>query len=136
MIATMTLCNASTSRSSTRFREPSSTPAHATGTLRRHALLGIALSLAVAACGGGKHTDSYEQATTKQQSCCDNLDGADRDQCLASLVTVEDDKIASTDANQASFRCVEAHFVCDPETGHATAASTQEQYDCIAELGQ
>lgn len=132
----MTLCNASTSRSATLIREPSSTTARATGGARRHAVLGIVLSLALAACGGGKHTDSYAKATTEQQACCDNLGGADRDQCLASLVTVEDPAIASTDANQASYRCVDAHFVCDPQTGRASAESAQEQYDCIAELSQ
>jgi hypothetical protein len=130
--------NASTSHSSasssTALREPSDTRISTTGSRLRHALLGIALTLA--ACGGGKHTDSYAQATSKQQACCDNLTGADRDQCMSSLVTVDDPSIASSDTNQASYRCIEDHFVCDPQTGHASPESAQEQYDCIAELGQ
>lgn len=97
---------------------------------------GIALVLAACGGGGGGHTDSYAQATSKQQACCENLTGADRDQCMSSLVTVDDPAIASTDANQASYRCVEDHFVCDPQTGHASPESAQAQYDCIAELGQ
>ena len=54
------------------------------------------------ACGGGgKHTDSYEKAQSEQQACCDNLTGADRDECHASLVTVDDPTIADTKANRS-----------------------------------
>jgi len=135
----MTLRNASTSQSTTRSggasREPSSTPNLATGSRLRHVLLGIALTLG--ACGGGgKHTDSYAKAQTEQEACCDNLTGAERDQCRSSLVKVDDPTIAQTDANQASYACVEDHFVCDPQSGRASSESAQAQYDCIAELGQ
>lgn len=109
---------------------------HTTGGRRRHGLA-IALLLAgLAACGGSKRTDSYQQASSKQQSCCENLTGPGRDQCLGELVQVEDPAVASSDANQATYRCVETHFVCDPSTGHASPESAQQQYDCIADLGQ
>jgi hypothetical protein len=132
--------NASTLLASTpvnaAVRELPSTRRHTTGSHRCHGLA-IALLLAgLAACGGGKRTDSYKQASSKQQSCCESLTGADRDQCLGDLVQVEDPAVASSEANQATYRCVEAHFVCDPSTGHASPESAQQQYDCIADLGE
>ncbi len=120
----------------TAFRELASTRRDTTGSRRRHGLAIVALLAGLAACGGGKRTDSYQQASSKQQSCCESLTGADRDSCLAEQVRVEDPAVAKSDANQATYRCVESHFVCDPSTGHASPESAQEQYDCIADLGQ
>lgn len=97
----------------------------------------FALLLALGACGGGgSKGDSYAKATDAQEACCEHLTGADRDQCLASLVKVEDPEVAKMRENQASYACVQQHFVCDPQTGHATGESVQAQYDCIAELSQ
>ena len=39
-------------------------------------------------------------------------------------------------ANQRTFACVQRHFVCEPATGRATAASNQAQLDCITDLGE
>ena len=44
--------------------------------------------------------------------------------------------MASLDENQTTYRCVESNFQCDATTGHATADSVQEQYDCIASLSE
>jgi hypothetical protein len=120
-----------------RAREPLGTPRHTTRRRLRHAwLAGLAASLATAtgACGGGSRGDSYARATSAQQTCCEYLQGAERDQCLAQLVKVEDPEVASSEANQATYRCVQQHFVCDPRTGHASSESAQAQYDCIAAL--
>lgn len=100
------------------------------------AALAASLAAATGACGGGSHTDSYAKATSKQESCCEHLDGAPRDQCLGQIVRVDDPAVASTDANQDTYHCVETHFTCDPSTGHASQESAQAQYDCIAALGQ
>jgi hypothetical protein len=115
-------------------RERRSTPALATRWRGRHAAA-AALALAALAACGGRHTDSYQQATSKQETCCEHLTGAERDQCLAQIVRVGDPGVAASDANQATYRCVEDHFACDPASGHATRESAQEQYDCIADLG-
>lgn len=118
-------------------REDSSTPRLATGRRVRHAwLAGIAAALAAAtaACGGNARTDSYQRATSAQEACCEHLQGPARDQCLGQIVRVDDPAVASNEANQATYRCIEQHFVCDPSTGHASQDSAQAQYDCIADL--
>lgn len=135
----MTRCNVATSPVSPAdlrgFRERPSTSVRHTASRWRHAVLATLLFASVAACGG-KRTDSYKKATSQQEQCCDHLMGAGRDECLSQIVRVSDPNVAASDANQATFRCVEDHFTCDPASGHATQASAQQQYDCIAELGQ
>jgi len=113
-------------------RELLSTKRHTTRRRVRHAWI-LGLAAALAACGG-KHTDSYKQATTEQQACCENLDGQPRTQCMESIVTIDDPAASRDGDNQRTFRCVEDHFTCDPATGHATQESAQEQYDCIISL--
>jgi hypothetical protein len=96
-----------------------------------------ALALLFAACGGGAdHRDSYVHATQAEQSCCEHLAGGARDQCLASLIKVDDPAVRSTSINEETFACVEDHFTCDASTGRATKESAQQQLDCIADLGQ
>jgi hypothetical protein len=117
-------------------RERLSTSRHATAKRARHAWV-LVLALALAACGGGRGKgDPYKQATSEQEACCENLQGADRDQCMQQIVRVDDPNVASSSANQETYRCIERHFVCDPSTGHASQDSAQAQYDCIADLGQ
>ncbi len=115
--------------------ERAATPPPTTGSRWRHALIATLCLLGLAACGG-RHGDSYQKATSQQERCCEHLAGADRDQCLGQIVRVDDPGVASSDANQATYRCVEHNFTCDPASGHATRESAQQQYDCIAELGQ
>lgn len=93
----------------------------------------VALSLALAACGGGggKKTDTYARGTEAQAACCEHLTGGARDTCLSEIVRVEDPAAAATSTNQATYACVVEHFVCDPNTGKPTQASAQAQYDCI-----
>jgi hypothetical protein len=116
-------------------RERVSTNRHTTRRRVRHAWL-VALAASLAACGGGHRTDSYKQATSEQEQCCEHLQGAPRDQCLGQIVRVDDPAIANADANNDTFGCIESHFVCDPATGHATQASAQDQYDCIVSLNE
>jgi hypothetical protein len=104
-------------------------------TLGRGRIAGIALALALAACGG-HHTDHYRVATDKQTACCEHLAGAPRDQCLAEIVRVDDAAVAQATANQRTYACVERNFTCDPGTGRATPASNQAQLDCISDLGE
>jgi hypothetical protein len=115
-------------------RERVSTNRHTTARRMRHAWI-VGLAAALAACGGQRRSDSYQKATTQQESCCEHLHGDARRDCLSTIVRVDDPAVAGTDANQDTFRCVERNFVCDPATGHATQESAQEQYDCIAGLG-
>ena len=97
---------------------------------------GAALALAAAACGGRPHHNTYQRATMAEQRCCESLAGPARDQCLQELVRVPDPGVQTTSTNQATFECVEDHFVCDPSTGHATQPSAQAQLDCIQDLAQ
>jgi hypothetical protein len=100
-------------------------------------LAAAALALVTAACGGRAHQeDSYRHATAAQAQCCETQTGPARDQCLGSLVKVEDPAVASSSTNQATFECVEDHFECDANTGRATRASAQAQLDCIQDLEQ
>lgn len=94
----------------------------------------IALTLVLAACGGSHHTDTYAKATSAQQACCEHLSGGDRDRCLQQIVRVDQPDVAQSSPNQATYACVEEHFVCDPHTGHATQPSAQAQMDCIQDL--
>jgi hypothetical protein len=123
----------------TPIRELPSTARHTTAKRVRHGwLIALATSLAgIAACGGGGgHSDTYKKATSEQERCCENLNGPDRDACMQSIVRVDNPDVAATDTNQATYRCIEDHFVCDPSTGHPSPESAQAQYDCIADLGQ
>ena len=128
--------NASTSLSplpaAASAREHLSTKRHTTRRRLRHAWL-VGVAAALAACGG-RHADSYQHATTAQETCCEHLRGPARDQCLAEIVRVSDPATVDTDTNRETFGCVEDHFVCDPATGRATQASAQDQYDCIVTL--
>jgi hypothetical protein len=121
----------------TPFRELPSTANHTTAKRLRHGwLVALAASLALAACGGHGHSDTYKKATSEQERCCENLEDGDRDACMQQIVRVDNPDVAATDANQATYRCIEDHFVCDPSSGHASRESAQAQYDCIADLGQ
>lgn len=114
----------------TAVRERRATPEKAT--VAR--VLRFWLALTLAACGGGKHSDTYARGTQVQEQCCEHLKGADRDQCLQKIVRVTDPEVAKTPANQQQYACVTEHFTCDPATGHATQASAQAQLDCIQDL--
>ena len=107
-------------------------------TVTRWWVLVFGLVFAAGACGGGgerkSRRDTYARASNAQQQCCEHLQGAPRDQCLGTLVTVSDPAVATTDTNQETYACVAEHFVCDPSTGHATQQSAQSQLDCIQDL--
>ncbi|HUJ62186.1 MAG TPA: hypothetical protein VLX92_26950 [Kofleriaceae bacterium] len=94
----------------------------------------FALALALAACGGGRHGDTYAKATDMQQQCCEHLASEQRDQCLKQIVRVGDPEVARTATNQTQYACVQDHFVCDPATGRATRDSAQAQMDCLQDL--
>jgi hypothetical protein len=107
------------------LRERRTTPRHTT-------VVTALLVVALVACGGGKkRTDTYAKATDALGDCCENLKGAERDQCLGDIVRVEDPEAAKTTTAQATYACVVEHFVCNPQTGRPTQASAQAQYDCI-----
>ena len=91
----------------------------------------LAAALLAACTGGGKRNDTYAKGTDAQAQCCENLTGSERDACLGQIVRTEDPQAAKTATNQATYACVVENFVCDPHTGHSTAASAQAQYDCI-----
>lgn len=109
-------------------RERAATPRRAT------VVIATLVAAITAACGGGARGDTYAKATQVQEQCCEHLQGRGRDQCLAGVTRVDDPGAAKTGTNQQTFACVVEHFVCDPQTGHATQPSAQEQYDCIADL--
>jgi hypothetical protein len=104
---------------------------------RHHTIVTVWLLLTLAACGGRQSTNHYEKAVSKQEQCCAQLadDGAQA-ACTARIVRVDDPEVAQTAENQATFHCVEKHFVCDPSTGAATQESSQKALDCVADLGQ
>ena len=110
----------------TSIRERRATPVRTT-------VVALALSL-VAACGGGRHGDTYAKATSAQEGCCEHLSGPGRDECLQKIVRVNDAEVAKTSTNQSTYACIQEHFTCDAQTGHATAASAQAQMDCIQDL--
>lgn len=93
-----------------------------------------AIALVVAACGGSRGTDTYARGTQVQETCCENLQGQDRDRCLGEVIRIGDPAAAKTATNQQTFACVVEHFVCDPKTGRETQASAQEQHDCTDDL--
>ncbi len=95
-----------------------------------------AILLMLVACGGPTRTDTYARGTDLQEQCCESLTGAPRDACLAAIVRIHDPGAAATATNQQTYACVVDHFVCDPATGHETAASAQAQHDCTDELLQ
>jgi hypothetical protein len=94
------------------------------------------LMLGLAACGGRASGEkTYQKAVSKQESCCNGLaDPAARQSCLETIVRVDDPAVQSSDANRATYACVERHFTCDPATGTATKASAQAQLDCINDI--
>lgn len=92
------------------------------------------LVLVLAACSGGAKTDTYAKGTHALEQCCEQVQGGGRDKCLAEIPRVEDRGAAKTATNQQTYACIVDHFVCDPASGHATAASAQAQYDCIEDL--
>jgi hypothetical protein len=96
----------------------------------------VALVLLISACGGGggKKKDTYARGTHVQEQCCENLNGPARDECLKKIVRVSDPEVAKTPANQQQYACVAEHFVCDPQSGHATQPSAQAQMDCLQDL--
>jgi hypothetical protein len=95
----------------------------------------IALSITLlAACGSGKRPDTYARGTDVLGQCCEHLQGPARDQCLANVVRTDDQGIATTPANQATYACIVDHFVCDPASGHPTQPSAQAQLECIQDL--
>jgi hypothetical protein len=127
------LAMATGSRRQVADREQGITPRRATVVAAlRVAVLGIAL----AACGGGSHGDTYAHATHVQEECCEHLAGPARDGCLHDIVRVEDTAVAKASANQSTYACVTEHFACDAATGHATVASAQAQLECIQDLSQ
>jgi hypothetical protein len=90
-------------------------------------------------CGGADHGDHYQRALSKEEACCNYLtDEQGRADCHAGIVRVpaSDKDVAASDANQATYRCVESHFECDRATGTITAEASQEVFDCVAALGQ
>lgn len=97
-------------------------------------VLRLWVAISLAACGGGHRGDTYAKGTQVQEQCCENLKDASRDECLKKIVRVSDPEVAKTSTNQQQYACVTEHFVCDPQTGHATQASAQAQLDCIQDL--
>lgn len=95
----------------------------------------VCLILLTAACGGAQRGDPYEEAVSEQEACCESLEDHDaRARCMEKIVRVEDEGAAATDENRATYRCVERHFVCDPQTGSATPQAAQEALECIQDL--
>src|SRR5262249_37858009 len=88
----------------------------------------------VVGCGGSSHHDTYAKATSAQQTCCEHLAGGAPDPGLQHVVRVADPAVARSSTNQATYACVEDHFVCDPRTGQATQVSAQQQMDCLQDL--
>jgi hypothetical protein len=115
-------------------RERKATPVHTTVATALRSLVVVTLVAVLGACGGGRHGDTYAKATEAQQGCCEHLAGASRDECLQKIVRVPDPEVAKVSANQSSYACIEENFVCDPQTGHATQASSQAALDCIQDL--
>lgn len=95
----------------------------------------VGVLVALVACGApASQSDTHAKATDVQGACCENLEGAGRDQCLREIVRADDPAVAGTRTNQATFDCVAEHFTCNPSTGRATQASAQAQHDCIEDL--
>ena len=92
------------------------------------------IAFTLVACGGGRHGDTYAKATEVQQQCCEHLAGPLRDECLQKIIRIGDPEVAKTSVNQQQYACVQEHFTCDAQSGHATPASAQAQMDCIQDL--
>jgi hypothetical protein len=98
-------------------------------------LVASAVISVLVACGsGGKKPDTYARASDVQGQCCQHLQAGSRDQCLQGIVRVDDQGVASSTTNQATYACVVDHFQCNPETGHPTQQSAQAQLECIQDL--
>ena len=96
-------------------------------------LCALVLACGGAQSGGGNH---YQTSVSKQRACCGELsDPSERSACIDQIVTVEDESVQSSSENQATFRCMNQHFVCDSSTGQATAESRQAQLDCLNDIG-
>ena len=112
----------------------------------RHTTLGAlflaGIALLAGACGGGggskaKVGNTYVAATSAHEQCCEHLGaGGPRENCLQNIVRVPDEAVARSQQNQATYACVQEHFVCDPSTGMPTQESAQSQLDCIQDLPQ
>jgi len=97
-------------------------------------LCGLAVACGGAQKGGG---NQYQSSISTQRACCGKLaDPSERAACIDQIVTVEDEEVQSSPANQATFRCMNDNFTCDPSTGQATPQSRQAQLDCINDIGQ
>lgn len=120
----------------TAVRERGATPARSTVvTARRWWVAFTATALLAIGCGGGgKSRDTYAKGVQVQEQCCESLSGPARDNCLKEVVRVDDPNAQKTATNQQTYACVVEHFVCDPKTGHETAASAQAQHDCTDDL--
>lgn len=89
------------------------------------------------ACGGSQKPsrDHYGATVDKQRACCTELsDPNERAACIDRIITIDDEGVAKSPENQATFRCMNEHFTCDPTTGEATQESKQAQLDCINDL--
>jgi len=119
--------------SSIRERSVTHTAATAVHGFRRW-WIAATLAALLAACGGGKKTDTYARGTDVQGQCCEHLSGDARNQCLQGIVRIDDAAVAKTSTNQATYACVVNHFECDAGTGHPTQRSAQAQLECIQDL--
>ena len=112
---------------------------HPTKCKRRYTALFATLCsivLAVAACGGKTdNSKPYVVSVSAQESCCAGLgDPGAKQSCLDKIVRVDDPAVQASDANRATYACVERHFECNRSTGTATAPSAQAQLDCINDI--
>lgn len=115
-------------------RERRTTAPRATVVTPQRWWIALTAALALAACSGGSHPDTYAKGTHVLEACCEKLQGGGRDKCLADVPRVADPGAANTATNQQTYTCIVDHFTCDPATGHATQPSAQAQYDCIEDL--
>jgi hypothetical protein len=117
------------------IRERQVTNSRTTLVTRASRWLVASVVISVAACGGGgKKPDTYARASDVQGQCCQQLQAGARDQCLQGIVRVDDQSVAISSTNQATYACVVDHFQCNPETGHPTQQSAQAQLECIQDL--
>lgn len=101
-------------------------------------VLAAVLLVQLIGCGGSKpKANPYEKAISKQQACCQGLqDPTTRQQCEESIVRLDEGSATTSEVNEATFRCVETHFVCETSTGKATQAANQATLDCLTDLSQ
>lgn len=99
--------------------------------------LAFVMLVQLMACGSKPKTSRYQQAVTKQQACCNGLqDPQARQSCEQSIVKLKGVGSEDSEVNQATFRCVETHFVCDAATGKATTQANQSTLDCLTDLSE